>query len=180
MKPLRTITAVLALAATLAATAQTAPSAPASPMAPGASAMHGHGHSHGRMDPAQMQQRHEQRMNALKQSLQLAPAQEAAWTQFATAMRPPQSMPHRPDPAAMAKMTTPERIDQMRAMRQQHQAEMDRRADATKAFYATLTPEQKQRFDDHTARMMSGGMHSAHGHGSHGHHGATQGGEHKH
>ena len=178
MKPLRTLTAVLALAATLAATAQTAPSAPASPMAPGASAMHGHGHSHGRMEPAQMQQRHEQRMSALKQSLQL----EAAWTQFATAMRPPQSMPHRPDPAAMAKMTTPERIDQMRAMRQQHQAEMDRSADATKAFYATLTPEQKQRFDDHTARMMSGGMHGAHGHGhgSHGHHGTTQGGEHKH
>jgi hypothetical protein len=57
-------------------------------------------------------------------------------------------------------MTTPDRIDHMRALRTQRDAEMDRRADATKAFYAQLTAEQKKTFDAETARMFRphGGM----------------------
>lgn len=170
MKSLRTaLTTSLtacALLASWAVTAQTA--APASAPAASASGMAAqpHPHRHGAMDPARMQQRHEQRLTALRQALQLTPAQEPAWTQFAAAMRPPTAMAQRPDHDAMTRMTTPERIDLMQAMRQRHHAEMDRRAEATKAFYAALTPEQKKRFDDHTARSM-GSMHG-HGHG-HGH-----------
>ena len=115
---------------------------------------------------ARWQERHDKRMADLKQELQVTPAQEAAWGQFAGAMRPPSSMPQRPDREAMARMTTPERIDQMQAMHRQRQADMDRHAEATKAFYAALTPEQKKKFDAHTAQAM--GRH--HGGAMHGHH----------
>jgi Spy/CpxP family protein refolding chaperone len=73
----------------------------------------------------------------------------------------------------MMKLPTPERIDQMRALHQQHTAQMDQRGEAAKAFYATLSPEQKKRFDEQTARMMArrGGMGGDyHDHGHHGHH----------
>jgi len=168
MKPLRTalVTALVAVfAASGAAQAQTAATAPA----PSASGMPMHGHGRDGKPPQEMmgrwQQRHEQHMADLKKDLQLTPAQEGAWSQFTTAMRPPAGMPQRPDREAMARMTTPERIDQMQALHKQRQAEMDRRADATKAFYATLTPEQKKKFDAHTARFMQG-----HHGGGHGHH----------
>ena len=79
----------------------------------------------------------------------------------------------------MDKLTTPERIDRMRAMRAQHAAEADRRGEATKAFYATLTPEQQKTFDAqaHRGRPMGGmrGGEGRHGHGDH--HGGMRGGE---
>ena len=57
----------------------------------------------------------------------------------------------------MEKLTTPERIDQMQALHAQREAEMKKRGDATKTFYAGLTPEQKKTFDAETARFMAGG-----------------------
>lgn len=176
LTPLRTaITAALiaAFAASGAVVAQTPPPMPA----PGASAMPMHGHP--AKDPKEMmgrwQERHGKHMADLKKDLQVTAAQEGAWTQFNAAMRPPATPPQRPDRQALAAMTTPERLDQMRALHQQRQAEMDRRADATKAFYAELTPEQKKKFDAHTARYMKGhrhhgGQHEGH-RGHHGHHG---------
>ncbi len=131
---------------------------------------HGHGDKHeGRRahDPAAMQQRFDRHMADLKQSLQLTPAQEPAWNQFTSAMRPPATASARPDRAAMTAMTTPQRLEQMQAMRQQHQAEMDKRAAAVRSFYAALTPEQQKRFDAQTARAM-GGHEGRHG-GAHGH-----------
>jgi len=79
-------------------------------------------------------------------------------------------------------MSTPQRLDQMQALRKQHQEQMDKREAATRAFYARLTPEQQKRFDDQTRRMMNGreGHHGGkgpmggdhHGQGEHhGHHG---------
>ncbi|MFL6695168.1 MAG: Spy/CpxP family protein refolding chaperone [Ramlibacter sp.] len=134
------------------ATAQAQPAPTAS--APAAQGRH--------FDPARMAERVNRHLAALKQKLQISAAQETAWTSFATAMQPPANM-QRPDRQAMANMTTPERIDQMRAMRDRRNAEMDRRAEATKAFYAQLTPEQKKTFDSETARMGHG-----HGHGMRG------------
>jgi len=55
-----------------------------------------------------------------------------------------------PDPAEMAKLSTPERIDKMKSLRAEHQAEADKRAEATKAFYAVLTADQKKVFDSFT------------------------------
>jgi periplasmic protein CpxP/Spy len=142
------------------ATAQAQP-APAAPPAAGASAPQGR-----HFDPARMAERVNRRLADLKQKLQITAAQENAWNSFASAMQPPATMPQRPDRQSLAGMTTPERIDQMRAMRDRRNAEMDRRAEATKAFYAQLTPEQQKTFDAESARMFQHGpMHGGHGHG---------------
>jgi hypothetical protein len=130
-----------------------------------------HSHAHGAKDSERGAKGFERRMTELKSKLQLTPAQESAWTKFAEAMRPAATAP-RPDHEAMMKLPTPERIDQMRALHQQHTAQMDQRGEAAKAFYATLTTEQKKRFDEQTARMMArrggmGGDHDHHGHRGH-------------
>lgn len=152
------------LAATLgfAATAQTPPTAAGTP----AAAHQGH-----RGDPAgmqermaKMQERMVKREAELKQKLQITAGQEAAWTSFTTALKP--GTRPRMDRDAMAALSTPDRIDQMRALRNQRVAEMDRRADATKAFYAVLSADQKKVFDAETARRGHGGGHGGH----HGHH----------
>lgn len=120
------------------------------------------------MDPARMQQRREQRMarrlDELKRILQITPQQEAAWTTWTTALRPAQFQ--RPDRAEFARMTTPERVDRMKALRAQRGAEIDKRLDATKTFYAGLNVEQKRLFDAEGMRFMRGGKGGGH-HGRH-------------
>lgn len=123
---------------------------------------------HGHPDPAKMEQfrarmqeRMAQRLAELKQKLAITPAQEGAWTAWTTALKP---TPHqRPDRAEIERLTTPERIDRMRALRAQRSAEMDKRMDATKAFYATLSAEQKKVFDQESLRFLGGrGGHGRH------------------
>ena len=128
----------------LAAHSQTPPPA-TSGAAPMAREQHGH------MDPAKMAERMARRQAALKQKLQLTPAQEGAWSAYTASMKPPAHM-QRPDRAEFEKLTTPERIDRMRAMHAARAAEMDKRADATKTFYAALSPEQKKVFDSQAFR----------------------------
>ncbi len=129
---------------------------------------HGHGGKHGKWDPAKRDAMVAKRQAELKTKLKITADQEGAWTSFTAAMKPAARMAHqRPDHAELDKLTTPERIDKMRALRTQHMSErtaaMDKRADATKAFYATLNADQKKVFDAEHARM-------GHRHG--GHHGA--------
>ena len=111
------------------------------------------------------------RQAELKTKLKITPAQEGAWTTFTASMKPPANMAGgmgmRHDPkvkAEMDKLTTPERIDQMRVLRAERMttmnAEMDKRGAATKTFYAVLSPEQKAVFD---AVAMRGGRHGGHG-----------------
>lgn len=160
----RHLIAAALLAFGIGATAQPAPNpVPAAPAAPHAGASgHPHGMTghHGRIDPAKaqehMQRRMAQRQAQLKQRLQITPAQESAWTSYVAAMQPPANMP-RIDPAELAKLTTPERIDRMRALRAAHYAEMDKRGEATKTFYAALTPEQQKVFDAENSRSRRGG-----------------------
>jgi hypothetical protein len=77
----------------------------------------------------------------------------------------------RPERASLEKMTTPERLDMMQAMKTQRDAHMQQRTEATKVFYATLNAEQKQVFDKETARWMKGsGMHAMKHPGGHGKH----------
>ncbi len=111
----------------------------------------------GQFDPAKMQARMDQRANALKAQLKVTPAQEAAWTTFAAAMKPTGAMlANRPDREQLAKLTTPQRIDTMQALHTKRMADMSaamtQRGEATKAFYAVLTPEQQKVFDASTAR----------------------------
>ena len=111
------------------------------------------------------QERMAKRQAELKAKLKITPAQEGAWTTFTAAMKPPANMAGgmgmRHDPkvkAEMDKLTTPERIDKMQAMRAERMktmsTEMDKRGAATKAFYAVLSSEQKAVFD---AVAMHGG-----------------------
>ena len=126
-------------------------------------------HRMGQRDPAKMQAWMAKRMGELKAKLRITASQEGAWTTFTTAMQPAARTWERPSPeqraeqrAEYAKMTTPERIDKMRAMRTQRMtdmtAAMDKRADATKAFYAALSPEQQKTFDAEQLKMMQGGF----------------------
>lgn len=133
----------------------------------------GHMMQGGRHDPARMeefrarmQERMARRLGELKQKLQITSAQEGAWTAWTTAVTPTRMQ--RPDRAEFAKLTTPERIDRMRAHRAQRNADMDNRMDATKAFYATLSAEQKTTFDAEGLRFLRGGKPGMGGHGRHG------------
>ena len=105
-----------------------------------------------------MAERHSKHLNELKAKLHLQAGQDASWSAFAQAMQAPaQSLP-RPDHAALEKLTTPERIDQMQQFHTQRDAEMKKRGDATKTFYAGLNAEQKKTFDAETARHMRSDM----------------------
>lgn len=136
---------------------------------------HGHpgGKHHGHR--AEYRARH---LAALKDQLQLTPAQEPAWTAFTASMQPGERTA-RLDRQGMEQLTTPERIDRMRALRAQHAAEADRRGEATKAFYAALTPAQQKTFDaravrgQHRMGMKQGGE----GRHAHGPQGGQRGGD---
>jgi Spy/CpxP family protein refolding chaperone len=80
-------------------------------------------------------------------------------------MQPPAQRPQRPDRAEFAKLTTPERIDRIHTVRAERTAMMDRRAEATKTFYAALSAEQKKVFDTETLQMMQRGGHHGRHHG---------------
>lgn len=133
-----------------------------------AGGMMGHdGMGHG--DPVRMAEMHAKHLSELKAKLKITASQEAAWNTFSESMKPPADMMgKRPDPAELDKLSTPERIDKMRALHKEHmaamEAAMDKRGDATKAFYAALSPEQKKVFDAEFARM---GRHAEHGHMGH-------------
>ena len=121
----------------------------------------------GRYDPAKMQARMDQRLAALKAKLQVTAAQETAWTAFTTAVKPTPSTAMANMAATHAeldKLPTPERLDRMRALHTQRVAEMsllmDQRAEATKTFYAVLTPTQKKVFDEQFSRAT--GRHGDH------------------
>lgn len=109
---------------------------------------HHRGHYH-------WQQRH---LAYLKAKLKLTAAQESSWTTFTTALQPDHAMDHGKEKkswsqerAAMDKLTTPERIDKLHALRKERMEAMDarwtQRENATKTFYSTLTAEQRNVFD---------------------------------
>ncbi|MFZ3141401.1 Spy/CpxP family protein refolding chaperone [Polaromonas sp.] len=119
------------------------------------------GHRMERHDPAKMQAWMARHQAELKAKLKITPAQEGAWTTFTASMQPPARMmgehPGAEQRAELDKLTTPERIDKMRALRTQRMtemtAEMDKRGEATKAFYAALSPEQQKTFDAEHRKM---------------------------
>jgi Spy/CpxP family protein refolding chaperone len=131
--------------------------------------MMGHDGMH-HWDPAKMAQLHAKHLAELKAKLKITASQEAAWTTFSDAMKPPADMmANRPDRAEMDKLPTPERIDKMRALHKEHmtamEAAMDKRAEATKTLYAALSAEQKKTFDSEHAKMGMRGdrQHQTHG-----------------
>ena len=160
------LASVIALSTAGASLAQPAPG-PA-PAAPGAE-----GRRWERPDPAQMAERHAEKLRAI---LQLRPDQEPALRALVDAMKPdPAEMQRREAERgardqARPQLTTPQRLDRMQARLAERQAQFARRADAIKRFYAQLNPAQQRAFD---ALPMMGGHH-------HGGHEGGMGGEHEH
>ena len=95
-------------------------------------------------------------------ALQLTEAQQADWQRYREAVKPVRPAKHL-DRESFAKLTTPQRIDHMQQKRAERNAQADRRAEATKAFYATLTPAQQKTFDAQTLRHGHGKRHGPHG-----------------
>lgn len=161
MKALRTSLITAGLLAALGGTAM-AQMGPGS--MPGQDTREGHHGPRTEKMREHMAERHAQHLAALKVKLQLSASQEGAWKTFADAMQPPVTPPARMDRVAMDKLSTPERIDQMQALHAQRDAEMKKRGDAAKTFYAGLSTEQKKTFDAETSRFMAGaGGHRMHG-----------------
>lgn len=101
-------------------------------------------------------------LTGLKEKLQLSAEQEAAWNAFAAGAQPgsrSQGMDRKTMRDEFDKLSTPERLDRMQAMADKRHARMAERAEAVKAFYAELTPEQQKVFD---AEAMPGGHHGGH------------------
>lgn len=132
--------------------------------------------ANGPMDPARMaemqkkmSERHTQRMERLKAELKITSAQEPAWNAYVARTA---HEPRKPTAADdWSKLTTPQRLEKMQALHNEHNAEMAKRIDATKSFYAQLTPEQQKTFDAQGGGFRHAGMKGEHrmsGHGSHG------------
>lgn len=101
----------------------------------------------------------EKRQNALHDKLGLSTSQEAAWKDFIVRSKPGEHST-KPDWSELSKLSTPDRLDHMLAMMKERQQAMESRVQATKTFYAQLTPEQQKIFDDAYFRHM--GRHGTH------------------
>ena len=114
-----------------------------------------------------MQERRAKHLAELKTKLKIDASQEGAWSSFTTAMQPPAAPAQRPDRAAMRaefeKMTTPQRLDRMQARQSERAARFAQRAEATRTFYAALTPAQQKTFDTEGMRFAAHGRHGGHG-----------------
>ncbi|MCX7588609.1 Spy/CpxP family protein refolding chaperone, partial [Phenylobacterium sp. 58.2.17] len=110
-------------------------------------------------DPQAMAAR---RGDHLRAALQLRPDQEPALKAFLAASQPA-ARPAPGDRAAMAGMTTPQRLDAQRARMTERLARFDQRAAATKKFYAQLSPAQQKAFDTLAPRGPGKGMGGRHG-----------------
>jgi len=111
-----------------------------------------------------MTQKMEQRQATLKTNLKLTAEQEPAWQAFVQAMKPP-ARPARPNPSELDAMTTPQRLEKMKAMKAERDAHMNQRIQAIQTFYSVLTPDQQKVFD--TQRPMRP-HHREDGHRMHG------------
>ena len=111
-------------------------------------------HNEGRMHE-RMTKHWEQRQAELKTKLQLTPAQEPAWNAFVQGMKMPAKPLAQPlDRDALAKLSTPERLEKMNAAHEANLAAMQthikQRTEATRTFYSQLSAEQQKVFDAQT------------------------------
>ncbi len=151
----------------LAVTAQTPP--PAAAQGPAAHGMQAHEGRGRMMDPAKREQFMQERMALPVLIKEYCGITGETFAQFREQYQRLTMADLNWFRAEFEKMSTPERIDRMRAMRTARQAEADKRGDATKTFYTALSAEQKKTFDELSARTMQGkgGGHGGHHFGGH-------------
>jgi Spy/CpxP family protein refolding chaperone len=121
-------------------------------------------------DPAAIQQRHAERearrADEMALLLGLRPDQRSAFDRFLQSMRPPHDGPDGVHDAGLRKPTAddtplPARLDAMEASIDRHDTMAKQKIDATRQFYASLTPDQQHRFDalDDLRRDRMNGRH---------------------
>jgi hypothetical protein len=93
-----------------------------------------------------MQERAAKRQAELHQKLQLTAAQEAAWTTFVERIKPAQR-PVRPDRAAWAAASAPERMEMMLIRMKDREKMMTDRLAAVREFYRALSADQQKVFN---------------------------------
>ena len=89
------------------------------------------------------------RLETLKSDLKLTASQEAGWTEWTDKMKGDGKgwEEKRKNEESWASLPAPERMEKMLAFSKEHIAKQEARLAATKAFYATLSPEQRTSFD---------------------------------
>ena len=91
----------------------------------------------------------EKRLETLKSDLKLNASQETAWTEWVSKIKGDHKiwMAKREDVESWANLPAIDRMEKMLAFSKEHIARQEVRLAATKTFYATLSPEQRQVFD---------------------------------
>ncbi|RFC32206.1 MAG: LTXXQ motif family protein [Candidatus Nitrotoga sp. SPKER] len=85
------------------------------------------------------------RMSALHTALQLTTNQEASWTEFLNKIKPVKM--EKPASQDWKNLSTPDRLDRRLNYVKAHEIKMTEHAAAVRAFYDTLTQDQKSVFD---------------------------------
>lgn len=114
---------------------------------------------------ARMQKHMAERQAAFKAELKLTPQQEPAWNAFIARTQPqaPAARPAGPR-EDWSKLTTPQRLDRMQALKAERDAAFTQRTEAIKSFYAALNADQQKVFDaKHLGGFQRAGMHRDHG-----------------
>lgn len=106
----------------------------------------------------------EKHLETLKSDLKLNATQEAAWTEWAGKIKGDHAGEEmkRKNVESWASLPALDRMEKMLAFSKEHIARQEVRLAATKTFYATLSPEQRQTFDkefnfEHHSRSGKGG-----------------------
>ena len=144
-------------AKTPAPTVAAADAAPAMP-APGMGGGYGYGAGMRNLPPEQrvemIEQRREERLQALKTRLQLTPDQEGAWQKFVADM--PAMIPAPLPPETVQQLTAVQHMEYRLANRQRMLDQEQQRLQAMKTFYGKLTPAQQKVFDADPMFAMPG------------------------
>lgn len=91
----------------------------------------------------------ENRLETLKSALKLTASQEAAWTEWVGKVKGDRQgwEEKRKEHESWESLPAPDRMEKMLAFSKEHIAKQEAVLAATKTFYATLSPEQRQAFD---------------------------------
>jgi periplasmic protein CpxP/Spy len=119
---------------------------------------------HHKATPEQRAERVTQHLAKMKSLLQITPQQESSWQTFTSTMQSlyTNHKQERMDKAAIQNMTTPQKLDAMRAHRIQRMEKADQRDIAIKNLYAALSPEQQKTMDTHMQKMKKRMGHHRH------------------
>lgn len=112
---------------------------------------------------AEWQAKRAERQAKLRDALKLNAQQQPAWDAFVASMTPQKrgegQRAGRPDRAAFAKLSAPQRMERHITMQKQRTARMEARLAALNNFYSVLTPEQRKTFDEQSKHRRGGRHH---------------------